>query len=95
MSAFFNISSLFLGLISWVIPVFALLQKKNPSGAAGISFLCCTLALLLQLMEIRNRVIFGDLTAVMDTISAVVTAGAVMIAVCTALNLLGFLRNRK
>ena len=95
MSAFLNIGSLALGLLSWLIPVLSLKRKPGRISVPGASFLCCALALLLQLAEVMHRVTIGDLTAVMDTISAVVLAGAVMLGVCGLANLLIFLRDRK
>lgn len=95
MSAFFNLASLFLGLVSWIIPLLSVMRKKNCFLSGCGSFLCCAIALLLQLMEVNNRVNLGDLAAVMDTIGAVVPAGAVMLTVSVGLNLLSYVRSRK
>lgn len=94
MSPFLNITSLCLGLISWIIPILCLRQKPHSISVSGASFLCCALALLLQLAEVKHRVTIGDLSAVMDTINAVVFAGAVMVGVCVLLNLAAFLKSR-
>lgn len=95
MSSFFNLASLCLGLISWVVPFLHLKRKTYSAGISGISYLCCALALLLQLTEVRHRASIGDLAAVMDTINAVVFAGAVMVGVCALLNLAAILKSRK
>lgn len=95
MSGFFNLTSLLLGLISWIIPLLSMMRKKTSIFSCGGSFLCCALALLLQLLEVNNRVNLGDLAAVMDTIGAVVLAGAVMLTVSAGLNLLSYVRSIK
>ena len=95
MSAFFNISSLFLGFLSLFLPLLSMSSKKLPIHPSGISFFCCALALLMQLAEVNHRVAIGDLAAVIDTICAVTLAGAGMIVICAIINLVVFLRCKK
>lgn len=95
MSAFFNISSLCLGFLSWFLPLLSMKTKKIPIHPSGISFLCCALALLLQLAEVNHRIGIGDAAAVADTIHAVTLAAAAMLVICAAINLVVFLRHKK
>lgn len=94
MSAFLNIFSLCLGLLSWITPIFSLKHKQNRIYFSVISLSCCALALLLQLTEVGHRVNAGDLAAVMDTIHAITLAGTVMLAVCVTANLAVLLRRK-
>ncbi len=93
MSAFFNITSLTLGLIAWAIPL-ALLLRDMDSHAGGVlaSGTACMTALLLQLCEIGHRVAIHDYPAIIDTIGAVIFAAMVLVAVTTVLNLAVCLR---
>lgn len=87
MSAILNISSICLGLLSWFVPVLSLKYRSRRIRFSAVSFLCCALAMLLQLAEVNHRVGIGDLAAVMDTIHAVTFAGGAMLAICVIVNL--------
>lgn len=90
MSAFFNLGSFVLGIISWMIPVSLMLLPKSKNnavlGLSMTSFTCCGAALILQLFEIRNRVLLGDWTAIMDTIDLICWAAVGLTVVTVILN---------
>lgn len=81
-SVFCSIGSISLGVMAWLIPCFAISKIKNFQELyqkVFFSFFCCILALVLQLLEINYRVQINDLSAVMDTIAAVVFAAVVLV----------------
>lgn len=90
------LESLFLGLLAWFLPLWYCLRPQprrfGPvllgSGAA------CGGALLLQLEEVRRRVVLRDWSALMDTTDAVVHAAVVLLAVTVLLDLLAVLIHR-
>lgn len=88
-STYFNLGSIVCGLIAWALPCIAVFFK-NPRlrhGFSIFSFAFCTVALLLQLVEIRHRVRIHDWAAIDDTIGAIILSGAFLIAVSIILNL--------
>ena len=87
MSAFFNFGSLFLGFAAWLLPVCAIGKKYRFALCCIGSIGCCTISLLFQLLEIKNRIGLEDWSALMDTIHAVVLAAFVMLAVTLLSNL--------
>ncbi len=82
----YNIVSILLGLSAWGIAAAALAAKKYPFAVPIVSFGCGLAALLFQLLELACRVHSGDLSAVMDTITAVCIAAAVLCAGTLLLN---------
>ena len=87
-SVLLNLGALAMGLGAWVLGVLAL-RAKNPTGGLCLSvcsFGACAAALLLQLMEVRNRANVRDFAAIEDTIAAVVFAAVVLLAGTILLN---------
>ena len=89
MTAFYNIGSLVLGLAAWIFALLAIKNRQNkPAHFLSVSsFSACALSLLFQIFEVGNRVSKGDLSAVMDTIRAVMIAAALLVLVTVILNL--------
>jgi len=84
----YHIASLVLGIGAWAFGVLAI-KAPGISKAykrSGLSFSLCAVSVLLQLMEISRRVSIGDLSAVMDTIGAIVLAASLLIGVTVILN---------
>ena len=84
-----NLGSLVLGVCAWVFAGLAV-RAMNASASYGntlISFSLCAAALVLQLVEIKRRVLLADYAAIADTIRAVVIASVVLVAVTVILNL--------
>ena len=86
MTTFLMLSSLALGLLSWVLALISM--RKRRFGPLNLfSGGACSLSLLLQLVEIRYLShIQEDFSAIMDTIHTVVVAGAVLVVVALVLN---------
>lgn len=93
MSIFCSIGSLLFGLLAWGVPLFSI-EKKHTSQAAHlascISFLCCAISLWLQLLEVRYRAQIDDMSAVMDTIGAVVSVAVILIIGTILTNLFSY-----
>lgn len=86
---FCNIGSIVVGLAAWLVPVIGVNVNKGKSHDFSVaSFSCCAMALVLQLVEIRHRVMIGDLSAVMDTISAILMAAVVLVVITMFINIL-------
>lgn len=97
MLSFYNIFSLFLGLISWILPIYILLKERKFSTLALCiniitSFTCCGVSLSLQLLEIHDRIRVEDFSGLMDTIDSITGAAIGLVLVTVILNLLA-LRN--
>lgn len=91
MSGFFSLSSIILGLISWIIPIIAMTKyqnqkTKNVFSFSFISFSACSLALLLQIFEVKNRIHLEDWAALMDTIDILSWVVIVLILITILLN---------
>ena len=94
LSVLFNLGSLTLGCGAWILGLLALRAKK-PTGGLRLSvcsFGSCAAALLLQLMQVRNRANIGDFSAIEDTIAAVVFAAVVLLIVTILLNTAAIIR---
>ena len=89
-SPILNISSLLLGLAAWGFGI-AGLRRKNVSLT---SFALCLLALVLQFLELTHRAQIGDTSAILDTVSAVTQAAAVLSTGTMFLNTLAYLRSK-
>ncbi len=92
MSAFLNLGSLVLGLISWIIPIVAISQyqkRKNVFSFSIISFSACALSLVLQIFEIKHRVHVEDWSALMDTIDVLSWVVVVLVVITIVLNVVG------
>jgi len=97
MTILFNLGSLFLGICALLLAGWAVFVRTRQSSlplTAG-SFCLCALSLLLQISEIGHRVRIGDLSAVMDTMEAVLFAGAALFILTLILNAATVIRQRK
>ena len=87
MVVFYNVGSLLLGLVAWIIPLAQLARLRVCSGVADyiVSSSLALLSLTLQFFEIKVRVDQGDWSALMDTVPA---QCAVVVLFCSATVLL-------
>ena len=85
-----NVSSLLLGLTAWGFGIAALRRGK----ISLTSFALCLTALVFQFAELTHRAQIGDVIAILDTVSAVTQAAAVLSAITLFLNTLAFLRSK-
>lgn len=92
MSGFFNMGSLVLGIVSWIIPMHAVRQYHkgcNPKNFSIYSFTTCAIALVFQLFEIRHRVDIEDFSTIMDTIGAISVVSVILVVITFVLNIIG------
>ncbi|MBQ8236549.1 MAG: hypothetical protein IJZ39_00130 [Oscillospiraceae bacterium] len=94
-SMFHSLASIILGLTAWALPLICLAVPRRREIFCCTSLTACVLSLYFQLREVMYRVDIGDLSAVMDTINAVVLCATVLIAVTLALNAAALLRKAK
>lgn len=88
-TVFCNIGSIIVGLAGWLVPIIGVnVNRRKSHTLSVISFSCCAIALVMQLVEIRHRVMIGDISAVMDTISAILGAEVVLVLVTIFINIL-------
>lgn len=83
--------SFVLGIISWIIPVIAIIRRNNGCKFNNFSLLSlssCAIALLFQIFEIKHRVNIEDWSAIVDTIGAISVAAIILIVVTVLLNAL-------
>ncbi|UOQ84701.1 hypothetical protein [Gracilibacillus salinarum] len=87
----FNVGSLLLGLVAWIIPVINLVRYKNNDYRnwgvlAVISISACAISLYFQIVYHYHLVDIEDWSALMDTSGAVVRVGGVLLIVTLLLN---------
>ena len=90
----FNLLSIGLGLLAWVLPLIDLWRKKHREFFTCGSLSCVVFSLCFQLREVMNRVNMGDFAAIEDTIGAVCFCAAVLVSVALILNILIWRKKR-
>lgn len=93
LTVIFNVGSIALGVIAWLLSIWAI--GKYKPWKRSYSYLLCAMALLLQLFEVRNRFLGGDYAAVEDTIMAVIIAAVMMMCVTVILNAVALFKFRR
>ncbi|MBD7913565.1 hypothetical protein H9660_00240 [Clostridium sp. Sa3CUN1] len=90
MIALLNLSCLFLGLISWLIPIIIIIMKKISNKKRYISIFIsmsiCLLSIYLQSLYIKYLININDWTALMDIIGTSIVLEFIMILVNIILN---------
>jgi hypothetical protein len=91
MIGLFNLGSLILGLIAWILPLINLMsfEKYNHKNWAVFpiaSISSCAISLCFQIYYHYHLVKSEDWTALMDTTGATVTASIVLLTVTILLN---------
>ena len=101
LSMIYNLGSICLGLAAWMFGYWAIrrtiLRKdiKASYTCSMISFGMCIFSLLFQLMEVGNRVDIEDLSAIYDTINAVIFAAKVLITGTLILNIVALVKIKR
>ena len=90
----FNLLSICLGLLAWVLPLIDLWRKKHREFFTCGSLVCVAFSLYFQLREVLNRVHMRDFAAIEDTIGAVCFCATTLITVTLILNLLAWRRKK-
>ena len=88
-----NLLSLLLGLAALAFALRSI-QVKGCLICSTLSGLGCSAALLCQLMDNDRIARMEDIAAMLDTAHARVVCAAVLLGLCTALNLAALLRSR-
>lgn len=91
MSGFYNVGSLVLGILAWVIPariIFGGRRTNNVAKSIILSFSACAVSLSWQILEIHHRVTINDFGAIEDTIGGIASAAILLVSGTVALNLL-------
>lgn len=96
-SMIYNIGSIILGLVAWGFGGLAITRKniRVSYACSTTSFGMCIISLLFQLLEVGNRVSIEDLSAIYDTINAVIMAAAILIIITFVLNVIALIRARQ
>lgn len=89
-----NVGSLVFGSCAWLFAVLAISAFKASASHRNtfISVSLCAVSLVLQLFEIRRRVLLDDYASIEDTIRAVLIASVVLVAVTVILNLIAVVK---
>lgn len=95
MTAFYNLSSLALGLLAWILGLYLIFCKKRRLFVMSTSFSCMGASLVLQFLELRHRILIGDLSAVMDIYPSMAWIALVLFLVTVGLNLIALFTHRK
>jgi len=89
-----NMISLILGIAAIVFAVHSL-RVRGCLTCCTLSGFFCSAALLCQLMENDRIARLEDVSAMLDTAHARAVCAALLLGLCTALNLAALLRGRK
>ena len=95
LTAIYNVGSIVLGLLAWLFGVLALAKHNYAHRLTTISFSACGLSLVLQLLEVSNRVNLGDYAAIEDTIRAVLFAAVTLVVVTVVLNVVALVKSSR
>ena len=94
LSTLLNIGSLALGVLAWLLAIFAISSSKASCVHRNtvLSYSCCAVSLMLQLFEVNNRANIGDYAAITDTARAVLMAAVALVSVTIILNAAAWLK---
>ena len=88
MNLWINGLTLILGLCAWFLPLVGLVRGRRWRSLMQGSLACCALSLLLVILHLNCLVLWGDLSALLDTMSALCAAAALLTGVTLLLNAL-------
>ena len=96
----FNVGSLVLGLVAWVLPIINLAKYNKAKNKNWIVLLfasmsACTISVLFQIVYQKHLVQIEDWSAIMDTIWGVLFVSTLLIAVTITLNLIAIVKYHK
>lgn len=100
MVGWFNVASIVLGLVAWILPIISILKYKEHFKSwitfSIISLIACSAALFFQIYSLYERVKAQDWTALLDTMSIIVSLPAILIIGTILFNVitLSMYRNR-
>lgn len=85
-----NIASILLGLAALTFPVWAAVKHLKPEQKAWvgvISMACCTISLLCQILYTQHLVRIEDISAILDTHTAVAWASKMLTGAALVANI--------
>jgi len=90
MTVWFNLGSLMLGIIAWILPVISISRRDKRSRnwvALPIGSLsACSISLFFQICSFYERVKAKDWSALMDTVSVIASVPAILLIGTIVLN---------
>ncbi len=91
MFGLFNLGSLLLGLIAWILPVVNIMRYKKDNhrnwvALSVMSISACAISLYFQIFYSYHLVKIEDWSALMDTMGAVAFVSAVLLIITIILN---------
>ncbi len=81
-----SVESLTCGVLSLILPLIALVRRKNAVPSAAVSMGLCALALLGQIFEYNLRVYAEDFSALLDTSFAIRFCAVVLFVLAVIVN---------
>ena len=94
MTAFYNLSSLALGLTAWIIGFCLIFARMHRPWLMLLSFTCAGTSLVLQFFEVRHRIQINDLSAILDIYPTMAWVTLILLTETVALNAIALLRHR-
>jgi len=99
MIVLFNLGSLILGLVAWMLPVVNLMRhrkhdQRNWVALSMVSIGACATSVCFQIFKIKYRVNMADWSALLDTMSAVAFFSAGLLIITLLLNVITLIEYR-
>lgn len=95
----YNVGSLFLGLVALILPSAGILLSKrtklNSGVLSAVSMAACAIAIYLQMVYHQHLINIDDMSALLDTHQAVTMIAGGLLAVTLVLNSVNLMFNRK
>lgn len=92
MIGWFNLGSLVLGAIAWILPVINIFgygkRSRNWVTLSVMSISACSISLFLQICSFYERVKAEDWSALMDTVSVIASVPAILLIGTILLNVI-------
>ncbi len=93
MIVLFNLASLLLGLIAWILPIINIINSKKHINKQWIrlcmiSMGACAISLYFQILYNAHLVNIEDWTAMMDTIGTLVITSSILLVITLLLNVI-------
>ncbi|MCM3740313.1 hypothetical protein M3210_08520 [Oceanobacillus luteolus] len=99
MVGWFNLVSLVLGGMAWILPVISMLKYedhfKRWAAFSMISLMACSAALFFQIFSLYERVKAEDWAALLDTMSFIVSVSVILLIGTILLNVITINMYRK
>lgn len=95
----YNVGSLFLGLVALILPSAGILLSKRTQQSHGVmstvSMAACAIAIYLQMVYHQHLINISDMSALLDTHQGVTMVAGTLLAVTLVLNAVNLIIHRK